>query len=79
LNKSNLRKDILPQFIQRNAPKDLAARYIHGMEVQVNVRQGDGKPYIDSDGKPRCGWYSDGTDTWYTFRIQDQESRTPFP
>ncbi len=74
MNISNLRKDVLPQFFQHNAPEDLAARYVHGMEVQVNVRQGDGEPYIDSDGKPRWGWFSDGTDKWYPFRIQDQKS-----
>jgi len=74
LSNSNSRKEVIPNFLLENAPEDLAARYVHGMELQVMARQGDGEPYIDASAKPRWGWYSDGNDTWYSFRIQDQES-----
>lgn len=39
------------------------------MECQVNVARGNGEPV---DGKPTC--FSDGLNTWYSFRIADQSS-----
>jgi hypothetical protein len=55
--------------LNADAPADLAARYNDGMEVQVNVAQGDGEPVFGNDLKPKPNTYGDGINEWYNYRI----------
>jgi len=55
--------------LNADAPADLAARYDEGMEVQVNIAQGDGEPVFGNDLKPKPNTYGDGISEWYAYRI----------
>lgn len=66
------REIAVPKFLNEHAPADLAARYVHGMELQVNVVPGE--PFVDDDGKVRHGWFRCGEDTYYGWRIKDADS-----
>ena len=54
--------------LNNEAPADLAARYNEGMEVQVNIAQGNGEPCF-FDGKPQPNTYTDGREEWNNYRI----------
>jgi len=59
------------------APKDLAEAYSHDMECQVNVAQDDGdRVEGDYKGRQWHGW-SNGLETWKSFRIPYKASTDP--
>ena len=64
--------------LKANAPADLAARYNDGMEVQVNVAQGDGEPAFETLSKPKPGTYvNDQHEEWYNYRIPKNAKGEP--
>lgn len=66
------RTEAIKAFLTFRAPKDLADLYEENMEVQVNVRQGDGEEVEGETGKGvRFKAYRDPHtgDTWKSFRI----------
>jgi hypothetical protein len=59
----------IKKFLEAKTHADLAALYHFGMEVQVNVAQGDGTRIVSEyKGKKSQGW-TDGVTTWKPFRI----------
>ena len=63
-------------ILTTDAAADLAARYNDGMEVQVNVAQGDGDPLF-RDLKPIPNTYGDGCNQWYSYRIPKNAKGDP--
>lgn len=63
------RSDVISLFLEQNTHEDLFRLYNQNMEVQVNVAQDNGKR-VDQHyrGKDWHAW-SDGIQTWKTFRI----------
>ena len=61
--------EAIKNFLSHTIHKDLAALYNYSMEVQVNVAQDDGERIAgEYKGKQWFG-YSDGVNTWKSFRI----------
>ena len=69
------------QFIQyvlkKDAPVDLAARCNDGMEVQVNVAQGDGEPSFAGSEAEAEHYCNDQHEEWYNYRIPKNAKGDP--
>ena len=67
------------QFVLKtDAPADLAARCNDGMEIQVNVAQGDGEPSFGPDLKPKPNTYcNDNHEEWFNYRCPKNAKGDP--
>lgn len=71
------RTQAIKSFLESFAHKDLAALYDYNMECQVNVAQDNGERVEDDyKGRQWHGW-TDGIQTWKSFRIPYNASTTP--
>jgi hypothetical protein len=68
---------VISNFLNVHAQKDLAALYNLKMECQVNVAQDEGQP-VEGEFKGRK-WraWSDGSQTWKSFRIPYNAATNP--
>jgi hypothetical protein len=69
-----LRSEVIGKFLGAKTHADLSALYSPGMEVQVNVEPGNGRKI---DVSERGTAYSDGIETWYSFRIPRKAMSNP--
>lgn len=69
--------EVISRFLNHETVEDLAKLYNLGMEVQVNVAQGNGER-IESEykGKTWQGW-NDGLETWKPIRIPYNANSNP--
>lgn len=73
-----LKSDAIKAFLNAKGQPDLAALYHKGMEVQVNVLQGDGQR-IDAGqfGSKAVIAFTDNVETWTAFRIPRKAMSEP--
>ena len=70
---------VIKTFLTDNTIADLAERYNHDMECQVNVAQGNGER-VEGEYKGRQwhGWINqDSGETWKSFRIPYKANTDP--
>ncbi len=70
------RAQAIKHMLTARTVPDLAALYHAGMETQVNVAQDDGQAKDGYSGKGK-GTYTDGVETWYTFRCPENAWNEP--
>lgn len=72
------RAQCIKLVLNADAPADFAARYNDGMEVQVNVAQGDGEPSFGPDLKPKPNTYcNDNHEEWFNYRCPKNAKGDP--
>ncbi len=77
MNTNPLRTQAIKRFLEAMTLPDLAALYCAGMEVQVNAAQDGGERVEDEfKGRKWHGW-SDGLQTWKSFRIPYKANTEP--
>lgn len=64
-------------FLISSTHPDLASLYYDGMEVQVNVAQDDGERLDASDSGTRTIRYTDGVQSWSSFRVPRKAMSEP--
>ena len=70
------RTESIRLFLKHKTHQDLALMYNHDMEVQVNVAQDGGERDGDFKGRQWNSW-TDGIQTWYSFRIPKNAATEP--
>jgi hypothetical protein len=72
-----LRTEVIKAFLSSESKADLAELYNFNMEVQVNVEQGEGELIEGEFNGRKWFGYTDGLQTWKSFRIPWNASTSP--